>query len=75
MSKREYVEMPGTQPLFRPWEIVEAVRAGNTVSVSGQVGWDEQGNPVEGLEAELFPKVGDEHLIRQRSSAPLQSLP
>ena len=24
---------------------------------------------------ELFPKVGDEHLIRQRSSSPLQSLP
>ena len=52
MSKREYVQMPGTQELFEQWGLVEAVRAENTVSVSGQVGWNEKGEVIEGLEAQ-----------------------
>ena len=52
MSERQRVTMPASQGLFDQLGIVEAVRAGNTVTVSGQVGWDESLKPAAGLEAQ-----------------------
>ena len=36
MSDRQYIEMPGSQELYREFNMVEAVRAEDTVFVSGQ---------------------------------------
>lgn len=52
MSERREIEMPSTQNFFNQWGIVEAVRTGNTVWVSGQVGWDQQLNPAADLEGQ-----------------------
>ncbi|HZP41789.1 MAG TPA: Rid family hydrolase [Candidatus Binatia bacterium] len=52
MSERQHVKMPASQGLFDQLGIVEAVRVGNTVTVSGQVGWDEKLEPAVGLEAQ-----------------------
>jgi enamine deaminase RidA (YjgF/YER057c/UK114 family) len=52
MPERQHVKMPASQGLFDQLGIVEAVRVGNTVTVSGQVGWNEKLEPANGLEAQ-----------------------
>jgi enamine deaminase RidA (YjgF/YER057c/UK114 family) len=52
MSDRQEIEMPATKGLFDQLGCVEAVRVGDTVYVSGQVGWDEQLKPAETLEGQ-----------------------
>jgi enamine deaminase RidA (YjgF/YER057c/UK114 family) len=52
MNERQRITMPASQGLFEQLGIVEAVRVGDTVTVSGQVGWDETLKPVAGLEGQ-----------------------
>lgn len=52
MSKRTEIEMPATKALFDTLNAVEAVRVGDTIYVSGQVGWDENLNPGVGMESQ-----------------------
>lgn len=52
MGERRNIQIPSTEGLFEAWGIAEAVRTGNTVWVSGQVGWDEKLNPGADLEAQ-----------------------
>lgn len=69
MSDRQYIEMPGSQELYREFNMVEAVRAGDMVFVSGQVGWDEEMNVVEGLEAQSRPAFQKLKTILEKSGA------
>jgi enamine deaminase RidA (YjgF/YER057c/UK114 family) len=52
MSERREIQMPATQELFEQLGAVEAVRVGDTVYVSGQVGIDQNAKPASGLEAQ-----------------------
>lgn len=52
MSDRREIQMPATEEMFAHAGVAEAVRVGNTVYVSGQVGWDHEAKPVSGLEAQ-----------------------
>ena len=61
MSERREIQMPETQELFEGLEAAEAVRVGDTVYVSGQVGWDKNLEPVAGgLEAQA--RLAFQHL-------------
>ena len=60
MSERREIQMPETQELFEGLEVAEAVRVGDTVYVSGQVGWDQNLQPVSGLEAQA--RLAFQHL-------------
>jgi enamine deaminase RidA (YjgF/YER057c/UK114 family) len=46
------VNPPGTEAIYENWHFSQAVRAGDTVWVSGQVGVDENFAPGEGIEAQ-----------------------
>lgn len=50
MQKR-LVNPPGTEKTYERWHYSQAVRVGDTVWVSGQVGL-EKGRPAEGIEAQ-----------------------
>ena len=52
MAARDRITMPASQGLFDQLGIVEAVRVGNTLTVSGQVGWDANLAPAAGLAAQ-----------------------
>ena len=60
MSERREIQMPETRELFEGLEVAEAVRVGDTVYVSGQVGWDQNLQPVAGLEAQA--RLAFDHL-------------
>lgn len=52
MSNRQEIQMASTEGLFDQLGCVEAVRVGDAVYVSGQVGWDESLTPGDGMEAQ-----------------------
>ena len=52
MSERKEIQMPATEHLFEELGAAEAVRVGDAVYVSGQVGWDQNLKPASGLEAQ-----------------------
>ena len=52
MSERKEIQMPATEKLFEQLGFVEGVRVGDTVYLSGQVGWDQNLKPASGLEAQ-----------------------
>ncbi len=52
MSNRQEIQIPATEGLFEQLGCVEAVRVGNSIHVSGQVGWDENLKPGAGMEAQ-----------------------
>lgn len=49
---KQYTTMPNTEALYEPFGIVEAVRSGNTIYLSGQVGIDAELKPIAGFEAQ-----------------------
>ena len=49
--KKILVNPPGTEQIYSTWQFSQAVRVGDTVWVSGQVGVDETMTPGEGIEA------------------------
>jgi enamine deaminase RidA (YjgF/YER057c/UK114 family) len=50
--QRKLVNPPGTEALYKAWKFSQAVRVGDTVWVSGQVGVGPDGQPAEGIEAQ-----------------------
>jgi enamine deaminase RidA (YjgF/YER057c/UK114 family) len=48
--KKELINPPGTEMVYKRMQFSQAVRAGDTVWVSGQVGMDEKGAVAEGIE-------------------------
>jgi len=52
MGNRQEIQMPATEGMFDHLGCVEAVKAGASVHVSGQVGWDENLKPAVGMEAQ-----------------------
>ena len=53
MSTREVIFPPGRQALYEKHRYSAAVRSGELLFVSGQVGSDDDGEPVQGFEAQL----------------------
>ncbi|MBA2882183.1 enamine deaminase RidA (YjgF/YER057c/UK114 family) [Desulfosalsimonas propionicica] len=51
-SGKTLINPPGTEQIYRHFQFSQAVRAGNRVWVSGQVGIDENGKAAEGIEAQ-----------------------
>lgn len=49
--KRRLINPPGTEKTYQRWQYSQAVRVGDTIWVSGQVGMDKTG-PAEGIEAQ-----------------------
>ena len=49
--KRKLINPPGTEKIYEKWQYSQAVRVGDTIWVSGQVGMDRKG-PAEGIEAQ-----------------------
>lgn len=50
VRKKELINPPGTEMIYKRMQFSQAVRAGDTVWVSGQVGMDETGAVAEGIE-------------------------
>lgn len=50
--KQQYVNPRGTETLRDRFGFSQAVRVGETVWVSGQVGWDDECRAAEGIEAQ-----------------------
>jgi len=48
--KKVLINPPGTEVIYKRMQFSQAVRAGDTVWVSGQVGMDEKGAVAEGIE-------------------------
>jgi len=51
-KKRILVNPKGTEKIYEAWQFSQAVRVGDTVWVSGQTGFDENGSIPEGIEAQ-----------------------
>jgi enamine deaminase RidA (YjgF/YER057c/UK114 family) len=49
--KRRLINPPGTEKTYQRWQYSQAVRVGDTIWVSGQVGMEKSG-PAEGIEAQ-----------------------
>jgi enamine deaminase RidA (YjgF/YER057c/UK114 family) len=67
MPKRALVNPPGTEGIYRNWHFSQAVRAGDVVWVSGQVGVDRNAQPADGIEAQS--RLAFENLARVLDSA------
>ena len=52
MAKKTLINPPGTEVIYDNWHFSQAVRVGDTVWVSGQVGIGEDMQPAEGIEAQ-----------------------
>ncbi|MBW2408783.1 MAG: RidA family protein [Deltaproteobacteria bacterium] len=50
MSKQTLINPPGTEKIYEKLQFSQAVRAGNTIWVSGQVGMDATGMAGDGIE-------------------------
>ena len=51
-SQKVLINPPGTEAIYENWQFSQAVRVGDTVWVSGQVGIDENMQVGEGVEAQ-----------------------
>jgi len=49
--KRKLINPPGTEKTYERWQFSQAIRVGDTVWVSGQVGMEKKG-PAQGIEAQ-----------------------
>lgn len=49
-EKKELINPPGTETIYEGLQFSQAVKSGNTIYVSGQVGVDESFNPGTGVE-------------------------
>ncbi|MGH7804695.1 MAG: RidA family protein [Candidatus Binatia bacterium] len=50
--KRTLINPPGTESIYENWQFSQAVKVGDTVWVSGQVGIDHAGKVPSGIEAQ-----------------------
>ena len=51
-QKKALINPPGTEEIYKRMKFSQAVRVGDTVWVSGQVGMDEKGSVGEGIDAQ-----------------------
>jgi reactive intermediate/imine deaminase len=65
--KRQLVNPPGTESLYENWQYSQAVRVGDTVWVSGQVGIDAAGKVPAGIDAQA--RLAFENLKRVLAAA------
>lgn len=65
--KRQLINPPGTESLYENWHYSQAVRVGETVWVSGQVGIDSAGKIPAGIEAQA--RLAFENLKRVLTAA------
>ncbi len=49
-KKKELINPPGTEQIYKSMQFSQAVKSGNTIYVSGQVGVDENFMPGSGIE-------------------------
>lgn len=49
-GKKELINPPGTEKIYKSMKFSQAVKSGNTIYVSGQVGVDENFKPGSGIE-------------------------
>lgn len=64
--KQKLINPPGTEKTYERWQFSQAVRVGDTVWVSGQVGMDKN-RPAGGIEAQT--RIALENLKRVLSEA------
>lgn len=69
MAKRTEIQMPTTQAMFEAMDTAEAVRVGDAIYVSGQVGWDHNMKPGVGLEAQARLAFGNLKAVLEKSGA------
>jgi enamine deaminase RidA (YjgF/YER057c/UK114 family) len=50
--KQQRINPPGTEKIYEQWQFSQAVRVGDTIWVSGQVGMDHEGKIPAGIEAQ-----------------------
>jgi enamine deaminase RidA (YjgF/YER057c/UK114 family) len=64
--KRKLINPPGTEKTYERWQFSQAIRVGDTVWVSGQVGMEKKG-PAQGIEAQA--RIAFENLRRVLAEA------
>jgi enamine deaminase RidA (YjgF/YER057c/UK114 family) len=69
MNERKEIHMPATEKAYEQFGIVEAVRVGERVYVSGQVGWDQNLRPASGLEAQARLAFQNLSAVLQKAGA------
>ena len=74
MSERREIQMPASEKLFEQLVAAEAVRVGDTVYVSGQVGWDQELKPVSGLEAQARQAFQNLKAVLEKAGAKPQHI-
>jgi enamine deaminase RidA (YjgF/YER057c/UK114 family) len=50
--KQQRINPPGTEKIYEQWQFSQAVRVGDTIWISGQVGMDHEGKIPAGIEAQ-----------------------
>ena len=68
--KRRLINPPGTEAIYRSWHFSQAVRVGDMVFVSGQVGMDDKG-VAEGIEAQARAALGNLKRVLEAAGATL----
>lgn len=68
---RQLINPPGTERLYERSHFSQAVRVGDTVWVSGQVGIDERMQPGEGIEAQARLAFGNLKRVLEAAGASL----
>lgn len=68
--KRRLVNPPGTELVYQHWHFSQAVRVGDTIWVSGQVGMDEKGI-ADGIDAQARAALGNLRRVVEAAGATL----
>lgn len=71
---RSVIHMPGTEEFFTRLGVCEAVRIGNLVHVSGQVGWDEAQKPAATFEGQVRQAFSNMAAVLEKAGASVQDI-
>lgn len=74
MSERQAVVPPGMEPVYEKIHYALAVRVGDTVYVSGQIGRDKDMKIVEGTEAQIVQAFENLKLVLSAAGATLDDI-
>jgi enamine deaminase RidA (YjgF/YER057c/UK114 family) len=72
--ERIIVHTEGTREFYTRMGVCEAVRIGNLVHVSGQVGWDAELKPAEGFEAQVRQAFANMAEVLAKAGASVQDI-
>ena len=67
MTKATVVHTPATEEMYTQLGIAEAVRRGNLIYISGQVGWDETLTPAKGFAAQARQALNNMKAVLERA--------